>query len=279
MALPHWPGATSTGASGRRSRWRWRRGTGRIKVHKESKCRKLVKLILRCLYIFICSYIHVIACVFLSFPSGKCSENTKDSAPLGGCAHVVKRRFGCQLLQALREAKAVELWVLLWQKMASIRRWRCFFKLFPTVQHSSVCSEWLVFFNIEIYQEGLAAEDEFQTAYMKCWGCFFRWKAGTTSWFLIWVNLITSNIKQVIFKKNCCKMFWCTRICILTQETSAIRSLPRRLASYKSAHMWQRSPMEPASNERKWHPLSKSKNVDLHKINARIKMRWRARQW
>ncbi len=57
-------------------------------------------------------------------------------------------------------------------------------------------------------------------------------------------------------------MFWCTRICIFTQEASAIRSLPRRLVSYKSAHMWQRSPMEPASNVRNGIHWA-NQNVDL----------------
>ena len=271
----HWPGATSTGASGRRSRWRWRRGTGRKKVHKEWTCRKLVKLILIYLYALILMLLLVWFCRFLQVNVVKIPRTVPH------WEDVVKRRFGSlvfvfgnirisrQLLKALREAKAVEAGSL-------IPRWRCCFKLFPTVQHSSVCSEWLVFeYRDTVDQEGLAAEDEFQSAYMKWWGCFFRWKAGTTSWFLIWVNLITSNIKKTVAR--CFDVY--TRICILTQETSVIRSLRCRLVSYKSAHMWQRSPMEPASNGRKWHPLSKSKNVDLHKINARIKMRWRARQW
>lgn len=89
MALPHWPGATSTGTSGRRSRWRWRRGTGRKKVHKEWTCRKLVKLILIYLY----ALILMLLLLFLSFPSGKCSENTKDSAPLGGCCKAFHASF------------------------------------------------------------------------------------------------------------------------------------------------------------------------------------------
>lgn len=40
----------------------------------------------------------------------------------------------------------------------------------------------------------------------------------------------------------------------------------RRLASYKSAHMWQRSPMEPASNGRKWDRQSSMLQASWHAV-------------